>query len=342
MVLLMLGLAWGDALRVPGGQATAWEDALALTGLTLAEPMEEAIAELRVVDGQWELRVRSGSEWRSTTVEPPTTPERREAIARLVLLMRAERDVVAHPWALQGEPMHLEPVSIEPVPAPVPRSPAWIPPPRFSKSAPELGPIAVVVYPSLTPEQVVSYPAVLRPVSADLDGEPEVIVGGWGWIGGGGALRPETSARPGAQAAGGVQLRSGWRPGLGGSWQGDAPLLALGTIDGSVQSVAIHAGLWRVLGEERLVLPVTLGLAAGGTRLVFSQGDAPLDVFLCPHTLLDVGLGTRLQLGVQVRADLTTLTMSALVDDSIVSQTTLSPWSLGAGLRITGGWRQKN
>ena len=115
MLVLMMSLAWADAFRVPQGQtAAAWEDALALTGLTLAEPMQEAVAELRQDGDQWLLRVQvADGTWRTAAVDAPTSTAQRESIARTVLLMRASRASVDHPWTMPT-------LSLPPMPEPEP------------------------------------------------------------------------------------------------------------------------------------------------------------------------------------------------------------------------------
>ena len=48
----------------------------------IPRPEQEAAAELRFEGGRWELRVRSeDGRWHTATVEAPTSPDRREAIA---------------------------------------------------------------------------------------------------------------------------------------------------------------------------------------------------------------------------------------------------------------------
>lgn len=330
MVWLTMGLAWATAIRVPDGQsAEAWEDALALTGLSLATDGQAADAELRRLDGGWQLRVQAADgSWRTASVDAPTDPDQREAIARTVLLMRGPRESVEHDWEMATAPLP------PPAPAAAPPPPAWIPPPRFQKAPPTMGPISALrVYPSLTPEQVVSYPEVLQPVPAQVYDGTDPLEGGWGGLGGGGALRAETSFRLHAHADLGAVVGA-WRPGLGLGWQQDTPLRALVDIDGSLTTLSAHAAVWRTVWDPGV--PLHAGLGGGATRLQFRQAGEPIAALTCPSVLLDLSAGQTLQLYVRVRGDLTRLTISEVVAEDLVGQGTLSPVVAWAGIRLWG------
>jgi len=340
MVLLMMGLAWASGLRVPPGQSAAvWEDALALTGLTLVQPIDSAIAELINEDGAWTLRVLSpDGTWRTTTVPPPDSAAHRETIARNVLLMRAKRDAVEHPWELQAAA--LPAIAATPAPRPPPPEnpkPAWIAPPRFQKARPAMGPIEVVsVYPVLTPLQVVSYPTVLHPEAADPDRAPALIRGGWVWAGAGGAARPEVAA--GLSLIGDIGLRLGdqWKVGGGGSWQQAGSLSAITTFDAELQTTTAHVGAWR----SAAAYPVAAGAAAGVSVLSFRQDGVALAAspLWCPSALLELSAGRRLQVYGRARADMTILTMSEVAGTDTVGEATMSPWTLWFGARVVGAW----
>lgn len=330
MLLLMMSVAWADAFRVPGGQtAAAWKDALALTGLTLAEPMQDVVAELAVDGGQWMLRVETADgTWRTASVDAPTSTAQRESIARTVLLMRASRSSVEHPWTIP-------PMDLPPAPAPEPEPEArWVSPPPYPKAAPPLGEVVFSgAGPRLPVSEVFTYPASLQPEVAPLDTIRPFLSGGWVRIGAGGSIRPGTTGSGSLQAASGLLLRGGWCPGLEATWQSSSTLRDLQR-DETVQSLSVQGVVWRTVRPARV--PLDVGAGAGATWLTFRPAGEAMQPVLVPSAMLEVSAGGRVQVYGRAQAEVLQLVLIEVVDDVLRAESQLSPWTVRLGIRLTG------
>ena len=334
---LWMGIAWGAswALHIPDRQdASVWEDALLLTGLSLADSSTSGAAEVVFADGRWWLRVPAadGSGWRRATIPAPDSPAAREAIARQA------RNMLADPSA--GIESHWEPDFSTLLPTRPASSPATAPPPEAPVPArsppilvprlgarppqPEVLPPQPIAWTVPVPAQVVSYPWSLR-LPPPPDATPSGTRAGWLRLGAGPSWRPQTAPAVGLQVEGGLQQSASLSLGLGGSWQSSAGFSDLPGAR-AVQTLGLHGSIW---WTPATAVPLQGGLLLGVGGLRFQQEGTTIARLARPSAGLDLAYGTRLQGFLRATTELWPVTL--LEEDDPIG--TLYP-SLWLGLRV--------
>ncbi|MDG1479850.1 MAG: hypothetical protein P8R54_09670 [Myxococcota bacterium] len=318
MLALFLAPAWAGTWTIllpPDQRAAEWEEALELTGLTLAASESDSSARFRCTQGTCLLYIRNGDSWRSTTIPAPSSAEAREQIALKARSMLQARAEVHNTWQPDlGDFLEAEPPPAQPLPT-------------FEIPAPPLAPFALTEPPPTRyiPHELATWSEALRPQLIISERPPLLL---WGAASASGEQRSMSGPGVSGGVSGGISMLSS-KLGLGLDLSGHSPT----RVDASrAWSTWGAAGMLWVRPSERIQFAGLIG----GHRLRFTDSGSVADTVQRTFAAADLStpLGP-LWLTARFTSDLSPITLYE-VDQLGREEVLVEPdvlWSAAVGVR---------